>query len=233
MLPPTKSTKPVSSSSSSSATAASYSELSAPLTRAQIDATLAALPVRASLRAPLLVKSLAIDERLPFWVNSRDVNALPAYGVRVSARAARDLWKLTGFNYFTLFGAYGLVKTRMPFVAVRNPFTARIEVSPHPETHADQPVARLRLKQEELLQTMVTKLDNNINGCMFRYKRLMKLAGMGYRIASVAPHPTHPQQRVVEFQLGRSHLIPFALPAAVQIKVCLPTIRRIFSLSFM
>lgn len=87
------------------------------------------------------------------------------------------------------------------------------------EAHAEQRIKRLRVAQEALLQTMTTKLDNNVNGCMFRYKRLMKLVGMGYRIASVAPHPTHPEQRVVEFQLGRSHLIPFALPACVQIKV--------------
>jgi hypothetical protein len=196
-----------------------YSELSAPLTRAQVDAALAKLPVRASVREPLLYKALTIDEHLPFWINNRDPNSVPSNGAHNVCKQSRDLWKLTGNNYFTLFGAFGLVKMRMPFVAVRNPFSGEIEVSPHPEAHADQPVSRLRLKQKELLQTMVTKLDNNVNGCMFRYKRLMKLSGMGYRIASVAPHPTHPLQRVVEFQLGRSHLIPFALPAAVQIKV--------------
>ena len=111
------------------APATSYSELSAPLSRAQLDAALAALPVVASAREPLLYKSLPIDERLPVWINNLDTVRL---GARHAIAGSRSIWKQTGYNYFTMFGTFGLVKMRMPFVAIVNPFNAAVEISPHP-----------------------------------------------------------------------------------------------------
>lgn len=118
-----------SAGASVTAPATSYSEVSAPLTRAQLDAALAALPVVASAREPLLYKSLPIDERLPVWINNLDTVRL---GARHAITGSRMIWKQTGYNYFTLFGTFGLVKMRMPFVAIVNPFNAAVEISPHP-----------------------------------------------------------------------------------------------------
>lgn len=207
------------STSSSSSSSQPYSENSAPLTLDQVRQALASLPVQATARPPLLFRSLAIDERLPMWINNEDPTLTLSRQQRGVAEEARHLWTETGNNYFTLFGQFGMVKARMPLVSIFNPFTREVELSPHPTAHALQPSKRLREHQQALLGTMTTKLHNSVNGCMFRYKRLLKLVGMGYRIASVGPHPKYPDQRVVEFQLGRSHLIPFALPASVQIKV--------------
>lgn len=118
-----------SAGTAATAPATSYSELSAPLSRAQLDAALAALPVVASAREPLLYKSLPIDERLPVWINNLDTVRL---GARHAIAGSRSIWKQTGYNYFTLFGTFGLVKMRMPFVAIVNPFNAAVEISPHP-----------------------------------------------------------------------------------------------------
>jgi hypothetical protein len=118
-----------SAGTAATAPATSYSELSAPLSRAQLDAALAALPVVASAREPLLYKSLPIDERLPVWINNLDTVRL---GARHAIAGSRSIWKQTGYNYFTMFGTFGLVKMRMPFVAIVNPFNAAVEISPHP-----------------------------------------------------------------------------------------------------
>jgi large subunit ribosomal protein L6 len=212
---------------STASSVAAYPHDTPSLTLAQVRAAIAALPVQPTARPPLLYREVDIDERLPFILNSTEPHIQAAFATpagtptaaTTALTTARTVWEGTGYNFFVLFGHFGTVKMRAPLVCTFNPFSQRLELSPHPSMHALQPRARMRKHQEALLGTLATKLENNINGCMFRYKRLLKLVGMGYRIASVNPHPTHPDQRVVEFQLGRSHLLPFALPSSVAIKV--------------
>ena len=73
-----------------------------------------------------------------------------------------------------------------------------------------QPSKRLREHVESLINTFRTKLENALVGGEFRYKRRLKLIGMGLKIAAITPHPNpdFAAQRVLEFQLGCSHMIP-------------------------
>ena len=168
---------------------------------------------------PRLHKLVTIDTTYtPFWINNKE-EYLGKSSLKKSVAEAKRIWKETGFNYFCFFSQFGLIKYRLPFLAIFNPFNQMIEIFPDDSKYANEYSKRNRDRVFSLINTYRSKLTNTIVGGEFRYKRRLKLVGMGMKVASVYAHPKFPNQKVMDLQLGRSHMIPFALPPAVQVKL--------------
>ena len=88
---------------------------------------------------PYLHRGIPVDvERTPLWVNNvEDHILLSNRNSPVNLRSKR-IHEQTGFNYVTLFGVYGIVKLRVPFLTMYNPFTQELEISPHPSQYASE-----------------------------------------------------------------------------------------------
>eukprot|EP00455_Lapot_gusevi_P012632 TRINITY_DN1603_c0_g1_i1.p1 TRINITY_DN1603_c0_g1~~TRINITY_DN1603_c0_g1_i1.p1 ORF type:complete len:322 (+),score=130.86 TRINITY_DN1603_c0_g1_i1:82-1047(+) len=212
------------------------------------------------------VESIQIDlSRVTIWVNHQEQHLLQCQEPQQAVQTAQQLLETTKFNYLTIIGEYGTIKMRVPFLLYWNPFSRTLDIS---AAHPSIPEDRFCL-----LKTYHSKIRNNLVGCSFRYKRRLKLVGMGFKITSVSPlnneflntgkvltpsqvellqlrsgikveakpeikkpaadkpksdkpaakkaatPAPQPTQRVIDFHLGRSHLIPFILPSSVTCKV--------------
>lgn len=185
-----------------------------------LKAKIATIPFVAQPAQPLLHRAIKIDlDRVPFWINNDEPQLKWVTSFAPEMTRAQSIWEQTNANYLTFFGPFGTVKTKSPFLTLYNPFTQHIELIPHPTQHQISPSKSTREHSEATINTISTKIQNTLVGCSFRYKRRLKLVGMGYKVSSVTASPNNASQRVLEFQLGRSHLIPFALPSTVTVKV--------------
>ena len=89
------------------------------------------IPNKKIENGPDQFRDISIDiNTSPFWINNKE-EYMQFTSLWKKKNEAKSIWEQSGFNYMLIFSQFGLIKYRMPFQIIFNPFTSKIEITPH------------------------------------------------------------------------------------------------------